>query len=44
MAVELLTSDFRTLSADGAGSPLYRNEQKPVGREPGTPHSLPTVS
>ena len=44
IAAGLLTSGFRALSADGARSPLYRNERKLISREPGTPHSLHAVS
>jgi len=39
-----LANDFRTLSADGVRSLLYRNERKPISREPGIPHSHQAVS
>jgi hypothetical protein len=34
IAAGLLANDFRALSADGVRSTLYRNERKPISREP----------
>ena len=39
LAAGLLANDFRALSADGVRSSLFRNERKPISREPGVPHS-----
>jgi len=39
----LLTNDVRALSADGVRSSLFRNERKPISREPGVPHSNQAV-
>jgi len=36
----MLASDVRSLSAYGARSFLYQNEQNPICREPHNPHSL----
>jgi hypothetical protein len=43
IAVGLLANNLRALSADGVRSPLYRNERKPIGREPGIPFSHQAV-
>ncbi len=43
IAAGLLANDFRALSADGVRSPLFRNERKPISREPGTPHAHQAV-
>jgi hypothetical protein len=39
-----LANEFRTLSADGVRSLLYRDERKSSSREPGILHSHQAVS